>query len=568
MKILKLMSLTLILCLLSISGFTATNNFDKLSAEILESLQSFYPVHATEMGVHAYDHRFTDYSSSSVKAMIKKLTNFEKKLYPFKSAPQSEHNKINYKLIKANTDIALMELKKLKWHTRTPQLYVDEAVNGLYYLLLSNHAPLNERVVTIIERMKAVPALFNTARKNIKKPPVIYIEAASESLESGIKFYREVAGELMNQFPERADKILRVSTLAREAMNDYLIYLSELTPGDDKAFAIGKSNYDYKLTNEYLLPYDSDSLLKIGLALYDEANVAYRDYEKYIEDNHQNGSDSIFVPANFSRQDILDYYHWETEQVKLFLSEHNIVSVPENIAPLVVIETPAFLRSMVGGIAYQPAGPFDANQTGYFYVRPIADDLDRKQLEGRFRYTQRRGFKGSVVHEAFPGHHLQMQIAGQNADPVRKWQSNNMMIEGWALYSEQMMYENGLYGEEDHNQWLGVLGGIRFRAARIVADVKLHTGQFTYDECVDWMNEALDISSESGRAYIKKEVRKICHYPTNRISYMMGKREILSLLNAYKAQKGDSFKLIDFHDALLAEGSIPPVLMWDIMKLK
>ncbi len=126
-----------------------------------------------------------------------------------------------------------------------------------------------------------------------------------------------------------------------------------------------------------------------------------------------------------------------------------------------MVETPEFLRTMIGGIAYQPAGPFDSIQHGYFYVRPLGD-MDKTLLETRYKYVYRRGFKGSVVHEAYPGHHLQLQIAGMNPDPVRKWQMNNMMVEGWALYSEQMMYEQGLYGKEDKAQWQGVLGGIRF----------------------------------------------------------------------------------------------------------
>jgi len=555
--------------LLSSNSEAARNKqtFDKLCNNILESIQSFYPVHSTEMGIHAYDHRFTDYSSHSVKQMIRKLTNYEKKLYRYKNVKLSQHDRIDYELIKSNVDITLLDLKRIKWHKKSPLLYVDEAVNGLYFLMLSNHAPLSERIVSIIYRMKAVPSLFLTAQRNITNPPPVYIDAAKTSLESGIQFYKEVSAELMNKFPERADEISRVSTKAREAMNDFLNYLSDIKPGPEKGFAIGKENFDYKLSHEYFLPYDSDSLLKIGEALFKESDKAYREYETYMDTNYQNGSDSIFVPAHFTKQDILDYYNWETNQVKIFLEVNNIITVPDNIAPITVVETPAFLRTMIAGIAYQPAGPFDSVQHGYFYVRPIPDDLDRRQLEARYRYVYRRGFRGSVVHEAYPGHHLQTQLAGMNPDPVRKWQNNIMMIEGWALYCEEMMYHNGLYGKEDPAQWLGILGGIRFRAARIIADVKLHTGQFTYDQCVQWMIKALDITRSSGKEYIKTEVRRYTTTPTYQMSYLMGKREITELYQAAKAKEGSGFTQKKFYDALLAEGSIPPTLMWNIMGL-
>ena len=552
----------------SLLGQSKSSEFDKLSQGILESLQSFYPVRATEIGIHSYDHRFADYSNSSVNKFADELSGFEKKLYKYKGANLSDHQRLNLDLLKANVDVSLQDLRRIGWHKKSPQLYVDEAVNGIYFLMLSQNAPMSERLLSILGRLKAVPKLFETAKKNLSSPPKVYLEAALESLESGMNFYKQITAELSKQFPERADEIIRISTQAQEAMNDFAGYLSGLKPGADKAFAIGKENFDYKLKNEYFLDFDSDSLLNLGQALRADAQKAYASYSAYVETNYQNGNDSVFVPATFAKSDIIDYYNWETEQVKQFLKEHQIITVPENIAPVTVIETPEFLRTMIGGIAYQPAGPFDTIQQGHFYVRPLGDLTDRTLLVSRYRYVHRRGFKGSVVHEAYPGHHLQIQIAGMNGDPVRQWQSNNMMIEGWALYCEQMMYEKGLYGKEDAAQWLGVLGGIRFRAARIVADVSLHTGRMTYDECVKWMQEVLESKTDSEKKYIETEVRRYTVSPTYQMSYLMGKLEIMKLRDAIMLKQGDSFSLREFHDKLLAEGSLPPTLMWDVLGLK
>ncbi|UCE24680.1 MAG: DUF885 domain-containing protein [Candidatus Zixiibacteriota bacterium] len=563
-------SLTFVLILMTYGSVRPSSNqsFTRLSGEILETIQSFYPVRSTGMGIHAYDHRFTDYSSKSVNQMVKKLNEFEKQLYKYKSANLTEHDRINYQLLKSNVDGVLLDLKRIQWYKKSPQLYVDEVVNGVYYLVLSDHAPLAERLVTIISRMKAVPTFLAAAKKNLKKPPPIYIETAQETMEDGIRFYKDISAELSNKFPHRADELARVSNQAREAMNDFVNFLATLKPGSQSSFAIGKDNFDYMLSHQYFLDYGSDSLLKIGQALLRQADAAYHEYIVYVDSNHQNGSDSVFVPANFARQDILDYYNWETDQIRLFLETHNILTVPSQVAEVAVIETPSFMRSLVGMYAYQPAGPFDSAQTAYFYVRPVPDDLDRQQLEARYRYVHRRGFKGAVVHEAFPGHHLQMQLAGLNGDPVRKWQTNLMMIEGWALYAEQMMYEQGLYGVEDPGSWLQILEGIRFRAARIIADVKLHTGQFTSDECVEWMADVLDFSSAFSQDYLRDEVRRYTLTPTHQMSYLIGKLEIEKLLRAARDKDGESFSIRRFHDALLAEGSIPPTLMWTIMGLE
>jgi len=129
------------------------------------------------------------------------------------------------------------------------------------------------------------------------------------------------------------------------------------------------------------------------------------------------------------------------------------------------------------------------------------------------------------------------------------------------------MYREGLYGDEDPAHWLQVLGGIAFRAARIVVDVKLHTGQFTYEQAVQFMIDTLDVDTESGREYIRKEVRRYTTSPTYQMSYLMGKREIMALRKAAEARDGESFSLKEFHDRLLSEGSVPAALMWGIMGL-
>jgi uncharacterized protein (DUF885 family) len=541
--------------------------FADLAADILTGLQSFYPVTATEMGIHTYDHKLADYSAKSVKEMISRLKQYESRLGKLRNNSFDAETRADYLLIKSNVDVALLNLDKIAWHRKSPVLYVDEAINGLYYLMISADSITPPRLRSILGRMRQVPSLFATARATLNHPPKVYVQAARESLAAGIEFYRQVGGDLMTQYPDQADSILALSTAAREAMNSFLGFLESIEVGDEKSFAIGEANFNYLLEHEQFLNFGADSLRKLGENLLADADSTYKAYEGTVERNHQTGQDSVFIPSTFTRDDILDYYQWEVEQVRVFLEMNEIISVPDDIAPVRVVETPSMLRTMISGIAYQPAGPFDSNQIGYFYVRPLPDSMDQVQLDARYRYVHRRGFKGSVVHEAYPGHHLQMQIAARAEGPIRKWQRNNMMIEGWALYSEEMMYRSGLFGAEDPAQWLGVLGGIRYRAARIVADVNLHTGKWTYDECVDWMIRTLDINTESQEEYIRREVLRYTHTPTVQMSYLMGKREIVRLRQAAQARDGSNFTERDFYNKMLVEGSVPPALLWDLLGL-
>lgn len=563
-----------IVCLLTAGSAEAKKksagpvSFREMSLRVLDSLQSFFPVSATEMGIHSYDNRLGDYSQTSVNRMISSLEKLQSRLAAYNTPNLSPSEQIDYKLLNSNLEVALLNLRGIGWYKRSPYLYVNEAINGLYFIMLSRSAPLNAKLPNILGRVSEVPKLLLTAQKNVKKAPTVYIDAAQQALASGREFYLAVGKSLVDSFPARTEQINTAFGKAIEAMDSYAQSLTKLTPSPDTSFAIGKANYDYLLKHQYFLSYDGDSLLKMGESLLAKAQTDYVEYQEYVDGNKQPGQDSVFVPKSFTRADLIDYYSWEVNQIKTFLKMNEIITIPEDIAPCAVRETPSFLRPMIGGIAYQPAGPFDDDQQGIFYIRPVPDSLDRDQLDARYRYVHRRGFRGSVVHEAFPGHHLQMQLAGRNADPVRKWQMNNQLVEGWALYCEEMMYHSGLYGDEDPAQWLGILGGVRFRAARIVADVKLHTGQFTYQQCVDWMCKTLDSKSVADSNYIRTEVRRYTLEPTQPMCYLTGKLMIQQLYDAYAGKQGVDFEEQEFYDRILAEGSIPPALLWEILDVK
>ncbi len=329
-----------------------------------------------------------------------------------------------------------------------------------------------------------------------------------------------------------------------------------MEPGEAGSFAIGKDYFDYLLEHDHFLEFDSDSLLALGENLLAETQAKYREFEARIEAEGTGGGDPIFVPLSITRRDVLDYYNWEIEAVRDFVVEHELVTVPETIGRCTAVETPVFLRGVIGSIAYMPAGPFDSATAGYFYVPPIPDSMTQEERAYYYQRMHSRGFRGSVVHEAYPGHHLQLQLAALAPNDIRRWQMNNGLIEGWALYCEEMAYEAGLYLDQPE-RYLRVLGGIGFRAARIVVDVKLHTGQFDFAEAVRWMSETL----ESDTAWIKREVLRYTMTPGQPMSYLTGKRQIIELRDEMKRRRGDAFDLKQFHDRLLAEGSIPVPLI-------
>jgi uncharacterized protein (DUF885 family) len=556
------MSLLLFIAAMPAFGQGGNWTLSQLGQEIIENLATFSPVTATSKGMHQYDYRLPDYSKNAIKNEISRLKKFQSRLSQIKQDQLSIADQVDWKLLKSNVDIFLQNLEKIKWYQKNPYMYVDEIVNGIYLVLTSQYAPLEARAQSIIARMKEVPDFLAQARINIKKPAPHFVLMASEQITSGIDFFRSAAEEISSELPELGNEVSVASQRAILAMQDFQKFLKNVSMGAAGSFALGKTEFDYKLKYEFFLDYDSDSLLKIGENLFKEADSIYRAYEADLAAN-PTPTDSVFILNCITKEDLLNYYQWEVEQTRLYLVEHNIVTVPDDIAPCIVIETPVFLRKLVGGIAYQPPGAFSSDQTGYFYVRPIPDSLDEGQRAARYRYINRRGFKGSVVHEGLPGHHLQAVRSSMIESDIRKWQENICYIEGWALYCEQMMYESGFFGN-DRSRYLSILGGIAFRAARIIVDVKLQTGKMSIDEAADWITRALEEDS----SYMRIQVNRYALSPGMPMSYLIGKMEIIGLRDAIKAREGENFSLKDFHDRYLEEGMIPPRLLWQLWGLE
>jgi uncharacterized protein (DUF885 family) len=209
----------------------------------------------------------------------------------------------------------------------------------------------------------------------------------------------------------------------------------------------------------------------------------------------------------------------------------------------------------------QPPGPFDDFKTSYFYVPPVPDQFNIGQVEYYYNYVHNRQFRGGVVHEAYPGHHLQISIANQHPSKIRKSFHDYFFIEGWALYCEELMARSMLYQDDTLGAFINALQGVKFRAARVIVDVMLQTGQISYDDAVKYMVEVLG----RNRDYVAREVSRYITNPGQASSYLLGKVQLLALLDDFRKTQGADFSFIGFHDNLLSYGSIPIALIKRLM---
>src|SRR5439155_23065330 len=224
-------------------------------------------------------------------------------------------------------------------------------------------------------------------------------------------------------------------------------------------------------------------------------------------------------------------------------------AIPE--APLDVVPTPAFMRPVIPFAAYDSPGAYSSDRTGWFYVT-VPDPKLPPGVQARvLREHCRHELAGTALHEAYPGHHLQLVHAQQQPSETRKNVWTPVTSEGWALYCEEMMGEEGFYRgpEERFFQRVHLL----WRALRILLDVGLHTRGMTFDEAVQLLVDRVHFDRRNAEV----EVRRYCANPAYQLCYAVGRRELRDLRDAYRAARGNDYSLRGFHDAVLRYGGLP-----------
>jgi uncharacterized protein (DUF885 family) len=373
-------------------------------------------------------------------------------------------------------------------------------------------------------------------------------------LGGGGELVVQLLAALDAESPETRPELQEAGGQALEALKRFGTALrDEIEPASDPhAFAVGEEQFSRRLHYEHALTAGAPELWRYGLHLQEETEAALAALAARMGDRHWRALvDELRADAPESDA-MLPVYQAEMDRAHAFIAERELVSIPRD--PVEVVATPKFLVALVPFAAYEPPPIFLADRIGRFYVTqpdPTAPaEVRARQRRGHCRHA----IPAMVAHEAYPGHHLQLVTAQGLASEVRRHIWTPVMVEGWALYCEQLMEESGYYG--DDRARLFRLVNLLWRAIRIVLDVGLHTRGMAPAEAVDYMVEHLPIERASAEA----EVRRYCAYPTYQLCYAVGRRELLRLRDAYRDRAGASFRAKRFHDELLAYGGLPVTL--------
>ena len=521
--------------------------FGEFCAGYFKNYFELHPSEAIYYGIEGYDHLLNDYSDETYKA---EKSFVEESLNELQQIPINDLNRdeaIDYALLEGRLTIQRYEHEKEDYRLKWPDTYLP--VDAIYILTVR---PTNDLARSLLSRLERTPAVIQQGIANLSRPeanpPRLWTEMAIEAAKGGLSFLDTLTAHPRVQTTVKNTAALQTAIeKAKSAIGDFALFLErDLFPRSHGLYAVGEEHYNLLLQKKHFLNHDAQSLLSLGEDLFARTKqelaalaeeivpgIGIEEVARRIQEHHP------------STDELLSAYERAMEAAREFVKKKELVSFPPK-EELHVVPTPEFRRHEIPFAAYLSPSPKDPDQIGYYYVTPVTED-------DLLREHNWVGLENTSVHESYPGHHLQFSFANSIPEAStlpRLMNESSVFYEGWALYCEQLMLEQGFLETKEHR--FVMLKDRLWRALRIIIDVKTHTGRMTYDEAADLMVRELHFP----RAQACADLNWYSQSPSGPMGYALGWSIINRLRDREQTRLGSLFNLREFHNRLLSAGSI------------
>ena len=513
-----------------------------------------YPVRSSDAGLHTWDDRLTDYSPSKIAERAQHVRSLLDKVRAMKTDTWPKEARIDWILFRAQLENVDFGNRILKFGQTNPQIYTGECTNAIFSLLKKDYDTPRKRALAATVRLKQMPALLKQGLTNLRSPVRLYAQLAIQSARSiDPLLNKSLMGLDVDLAPNEHDDLIKARDGALAALHSYADELEKRLPQMVDFSPMGEANYNYYLKHVLLLPLNASEVEMIGRAEL----ARYRALEALLPDPKLADPDpkrAAHIPPD-QRSFLKAYESREAEMIN-FLKEHNLVTLPDYLGPFQIRQLPEAFKPTSPGGFMNPPGVYDKDSTGFFFIPTY--NPESKNFYIRAAIEDPRPILG---HEAIPGHFLQLSIANHLSDEIRRQHEDSVFVEGWALYGEEMLMRTGLYPNNSPAQGQ-ILRLSRYRTARIGVDVNLHTGRWSFEQAVKYFMDSGGLDREAAEG----ETAGAASSPTQKISYVIGKWQIMNLLGRYKDRHGENFRLGQFHDDLIKNGSLPiSVIEWILL---
>jgi uncharacterized protein (DUF885 family) len=526
----------------------------RLAADYYNWRNQNYPVASSDAGLHTWDNKLTDYSLSAVLMRRLQVKETLAKVRAMPTANWSKDDRIDWLLFRAQLDGIDFFNRVMDFEETDPQTYVNECSNGIFSLLKKEYDTPRNRALAATARLKQMPFLIEQGKGNLSKPVRLYAQLAIDSARSIDSLFNDSLMTLAKDLsPSERNDLIKAREAALVSIHGFADWLEKRLPGMVPFKPMGEANYNYILKNIYLLPIDAKQVEMLG-----QAELArYRALESLLPDPSladPNPSRSKNIPAD--QQAFLKAYESRQAEMIDFLKTNRLVTLPSYLGRFEIRQLPEAFKPTSPGGFMNPPGVYDKDDSGFYFIPTY--NPQSKNFYIRAGIEDPRPILG---HEGIPGHFLQLSIANHLPDEIRRQHGDGIFVEGWALYGEEMLMRTGLYPVNSPGQGQ-ILRLSRYRAARIGVDVNLHTGKWTFEQAVNYFMEAGGLDREAATG----EAAGAAANPTQKITYMVGKWQIMRLLGKYRDKQGANFRLGQFHDDLIKNGSLPlSIVEWILL---
>jgi uncharacterized protein (DUF885 family) len=565
----------------------SSNDFSKLSEEFVYTTLAFSPSSATATGLHQYnnqnlDDMLDDVSPAAQDRQRKYYEDFRQRLAALKSDDLSAEDRADLTIMQDQISLALLDLNEIHSSLHNPTGYIETLGNALFNPYILEYAPKPARLRNVIARLEKVPLFLDQASANLQSSPDIWTRVAIEENDGNIALVdktirADIPADLQEAYTKAADAALA-------AMRKFQGYLKKnLAARNNADWRLGRDLYQKKF--RYTLETGAEpenvlanaegelkkvraEMMELALPLHRTMFPKHGDHSELTGDAKQNKVigevlDKI-AERHSTRESYMEDARNDLGETRALVEEKHLLSLPSR-ANLQVIATPEFMRGIysVGGFA--PAPALEPQLGAFYWVTPIPADWPKERVESKLREYNFYGLKLLTIHEAMPGHYVQLEIANdvqpKSRRILRAVFGNVPYVEGYAHYATKMMIEEGYL---NHSPELALsFDKLDLRSiANSILDIRLQMLNMTEQEALDLMQKQTFQEHEEATGKFQRAQLSSAQLPT----YFVGSRAWLKTREDYKQAKGSSYTLSGFNDKALAQGAVPMSVLGGLLQ--
>jgi len=549
----------------------ADESFSQLAARYLDEVPDHSPVAATALGDHRADDRLDDVDAAARERLRKTYLGYREALAAIDRNALSRDNQVDAAILGNEIESTLFELDTLEEWAWNPLYYVRLSGNAIYGLLSRDFAPLELRLDNAASRLEQLPRFFEQARAALQpaRVPKIHAETAIQQNRGLVTIIDSmIVPHVATLSPQAAGRLEAAMATAREAIATQQTWLEEeLLPRANGEFRIGAELYDRKLafalssalTRKEIRRLAEQEYELVRSEMYEIAKQVYAGLHPYtaFPDNPDEAYKQAIIRAALEvayqqlppRDAIVETAQRYLQQASDFVVAKNLVTMPEE--PVEIIVMPEFQRGIA--LAYlSPPGPLDKAQKAFYAVAPLPADWTEQQVESFLREYNLYSIQSLTIHEAVPGHYLQLALSNRHPSTLRSAFWSGPFVEGWAVYAERMMIDEGYL---DHDPLMRLINRKWYLRAitNAIIDSAIHVDRMTQSEAMKLMIEG---GFQEEREAAGKWVR--AQLSSGQLStYFIGYQEHKALRADVEKAWGSEFTLRRYHDQALSYGSPP-----------